>query len=227
MRKLFVVLIAAFVAMPARAAWDPTKPSEASPTRQSSEIRANWDALATAMAGVNIVADNTFLLWPSGDAANPALWSLASTAAGQTVGRTGVGLADTTQKIGDFSAKVTNAAVNDAILLQQILGSSATSELVGLSVSCGAYVLASTADRARLCVYAKTGAGKTCSTFHTGNGQWQWLTVTQEITTTPDVLQVRFELLAPGPISAYISAPTCLLGSVPPSTRSRAAGRTS
>jgi len=209
MRKSLAALaILLGLAAPLAAQWDPTKPStQGAPV--SADIRNNWNALAQTLAGVNLVADPTFLIWAAGDSAAPSYYTLAG--AGAAVARAGTGLGDTNRKVGDFAAKVTSAAAT-ATLTQQLLPTAAFTRanyLQGQTVSAGAWVRTSTAAAVRVCF--DDGIGQSCSAFHAGGSVWSWLTVSRTISGTATKLTIYLEV-ATGTITGYWSGPTAVLG---------------
>lgn len=207
MRRLLAALV--LFALPLHAQWDPSKPAQSSPTRQSQEIRLNWAAIAQGIAGQNVIADNSFLLWAAGDAAAPTMWAIDF----GSVARSGTGLGDTTKKYGDFAAKFTSGA-GTSHLSQNLVGAAYdTLTLEGLTLSCGAWVKTSVAASANLCV---TANDQTCGALHTGAGTFQWLTVVGTLAGASSTISFSLKLEGAATV-AYLSGPTCVLGSVPPS----------
>lgn len=210
MRRLIAALL--ILAPHAFAGWDQSKPSESSPTRQSSEIRANWAALAATVGAQNLVADGTFLLWAAGPTSSPTMYEF--TAAGGSIARTGVGESDTTRKYGTFAAKITTAASSSTLDQDMVSSTYDGLALEGSGYfSCGAWVKASVADVASIFVI---GNASTQSSFHTGGGTWQWLTATTTLTGSATDLLFRFQV-EPPTRTAYVSGVTCVFGQVPPS----------
>lgn len=193
--------------------WDATKPAT-SGLLVSADIRSNWTALAQTIGGVNLVADPTFLIWPDGDAAAPAHYSLSGV--GATIARTGTGLGDTVRKVGEFAVKVTSGGGATGVLEQQLLSTAAYTRadyLDGQTVSCGAWLRGvASATAIRLGIY--DGVGTTYSSYG-GNGSWSWVTATRTIDAGATLLAVRAEATS-GTITGYVSGVTCVLGPVPP-----------
>lgn len=191
--------------------WDKTKPATNS-ALVSAEIRDNWTALETSLGGANLLADPTFRVWAAGDSAAPTHYVLAG--AGAAVARTGTGLGDTSRKRGAFAAKVTSAAAT-ATLSQDLLPTSAYDDgFDSVYVSCGAWVKCSSASKARIQI--TDGATTTSSSYHTGGGAFEWLTITgHQISASATKLTFQLSVEATS-IAAIISGPTFVLGQVPP-----------
>lgn len=161
----------------------------------------------------NLAPNSDFLLWPNGDASAPAFWSVGG--AGAAIARTGTGLGDTTRsKYGDFAAKLTYGSAT-AQLLQTILSAAAFARADGLKsrkVSLGAWVKCSTAGIARLVLF--DGVTSTASSFHTGGGTFEWLTVTHTMSGSATLLQVYCQVEASG--SAYFGSVFPVISNVAP-----------
>lgn len=207
---LVVVAVTALCA-PAAAQWDATKPAQGG-ALTSADFRNNWTAIEKAIGHQNLLQDPTFLVWAAGDSASPTGYATSGT--GHAVARTGVGLADTNRRTGDFATKLVSGASATAYLTQFILPSDAYDDgFDGMPVACGAWVKTSVASAVRL--YFADGGATSVSTYHTGGGAWEWLKLTHTTSATATVLQWALEVAA-GTVTAYISAPTCLLGQIPP-----------
>lgn len=192
------------------AAWDPAKPAYRSPAI-SAEIRANWVAIAETVGSENVIADNTFLVWAAGDSAAPSYYTVAGS--GAAVARTGTGLADTSRKVGPFAAKLTSASAT-ATLSQDMLPSTAYDDSFdGLPLACGAFVSSPSASAARIAL--ADGAGTSYSAYHSGSGTWQWLTVRRTVDASATKITWLLQVET-GSNAAIVSAPTCLVGSIPP-----------
>lgn len=172
--------------------------------------------IKTILGSKNLVANDTFLIWPAGDAAAPAHWTLAGS--GAAVARTGSGLGDTTRKVGSFAAKVTYGSAT-ATLTQALLDSAVfgTADILkGLySIGVGCWVWSATGSIARIGV--TDGVTTTRSSYHTGNSAWQWLPLTaiHPISGSGTKLEVFCEVGGAG--SAYFSGFTSVLGNYLPS----------
>jgi len=195
-------------------AWNKANPPT-STALVSADHRADWSAIETALAGVNLLADPTFLIWPAGDALAPAHWVLSGAAA--AIARAGTGLGDTSRKIGAFTAKVTAGGAAVAVLEQNLLPATGfdTGWQSGVSLSMGAWVRATAASAARLRI--TDGVNTSFSSFHTGGGAYEFLTIVgHSIAATATKLAAGMEVA----ISqvGYLSGPTVLFGQIPPAT---------
>ncbi len=171
-------------------------------------------AEAGALPQTNVVLNETFLVWAAGDATAPTGWTLAGT--GAACARAGTGLGDTKRKVGDFCAKLTYGSTV-LTLSQDILPTAAfarVDHLQGTDVVLGAWVWANLASQTRL--YITDGVSSGYSSYHTGNGTWQWLTVAYTLSGSATHLEagVRVEGGAGNPV--YFSGPTLQLSSLVP-----------
>lgn len=205
-------------------AFDATKPT-ASGFLVSSEIRQNWLALQSALGGVNLVADPTFLIWPaetvntdSATTTQLAHWTLSGASA--TLRRAGVtlsgtALSDTNRRAGRHSVKMISGAGAEAVLTQSLLTTTSYDDFVeGLTFSAGCWVKCSSGSAARISIDDGFGT-PTYSSFHPGDGTWRWLTVSRTIDASATLLAVRMNIVA-GTITAYFAGYTALLGETPP-----------
>lgn len=191
------------------AAWDPAKPPT-SGALVSADIRNNWTAIGQTTATGNVLADNTFLIWPAGDAAAPAHYTLSG--AGAAVARTGTGLGDTTRKWGPYAAKITAGGGATGQLSQRVLTTTSYDDgFDGREISAGAWVFSSSAGVAGISL--SDGAGST-SSASAGAGAWTWLTVTRTIDAAATNITWNFNVNASN--NAYVSAPTVIMGPVIP-----------
>jgi hypothetical protein len=194
------------------AVWDATKPVANETPAVSANIRNNWQALQQGIGAVNLLADPTFLVWAAGDALAPTYWALSGV--GAAILRCGAGLADTNRKHGRWSARVTAGGGAFAYLTQSILAAASYDDgFDGLQVSAGAWIRAAAAGAARLRI--TDGVGTTFSAQHTGGSTWQWLTLTHTVDVSANRLEFALEV-ATGQV-AHISAPSPVIGAVPPS----------
>jgi hypothetical protein len=191
-------------------AWDRTKPT-ASSLLVSNDLRQNWSALQRSIAGVNLLGDPIFEIWPYGDAIAPAHWR--TTGAGATIARTGTGLGDTQRKVGKYAAKLTAGAGAVAQLVQSLLTTASyDSGFNGLTFAAGAWVRATAAFAARIGI--ADGFGTTYSNFHTGSGTFEWLEVTRVVAGGANKAEFVMECSASQ--AAHLSGPTVIFGEVPP-----------
>lgn len=168
--------------------------------------------LQQTLAAVNLVMNDTFLIWHSGDSAAPTGYVLSG--AGATIARTGTGLTDTERKVGKFAAKVTYGSAT-ATLMQTILDAGVMGDadiLRGQKVGLGAWVKTNVATHARLRL--DDGIVVTNSSYHTGSNSWEWLSIVVTLNNAATKLDVGFQVEASG--SAYISGLTLLLSDFAP-----------
>lgn len=175
-------------------------------------------AVTAAEAGelptTNCVLNETFIIWAAGDSAAPSGWTLAGT--GAAVARAGTSLADTKRKVGDFCAKVTYGSAT-LTLSQDVLPTAAFSRVDHLKnedAAFGAWVWADAASQAR--VYVNDGVTTTYSSYHTGDGSWQWLSLSHTISGSGTKLTVGIAVGSGAANPAYFSGPTLVFGSVKP-----------
>jgi hypothetical protein len=214
-RRFVAIVLVAVLALTqaAHAAWDKSKP-QAGPNSAavSADIRNNWAAIETAVGGVNLLADPTFIIWPSGDTTAPAHWVLAG--ASSTIARTGTGLGDTQRKVGLYAAKVTAGGGAVATLLQNLLPTTAYDDgFDNVPVSMGAWVRGTAASKCRLEI--TDGATTSFSAFHTGGSTFEWLTISgHTISASATKLAAGLEVAISA--TCHISGPTFIIGQVPP-----------
>jgi hypothetical protein len=212
-RRLVSLALACLLALTSMtdAGWDKTKP----PTNGaavSADIRANWASIETAVGGVNLLADPTFLIWAAGDAAAPTHWVF--TGAGATIARTGTGLGDTNRKVGPYAAKVTAGGGAVAVLEQQLLTTTSfDASFQGRSVSMGAWVRCTAGSAGRIRIV--DGVNTSYSAFHTGGSTFEWLTISgHSISGSATRLTAAMEVAVSQ--ACHLSGPTFVLGDIPP-----------
>lgn len=181
-------------------------------------LKTQASLITAAQAGelptTNCVLNDTMIIWAAGDAAAPTGWTLAGT--GAAVARAGTSLADTKRKVGDFCAKLTYGSAT-LTLSQDVLPTAAFSRvdhLQGEDVALGAWVWANAASQAR--VYVTDGVTTTYSSYHTGDGSWQWLSLAHTISGSGTKLTVGIAVGSGAANPAYFSGPTLVFGSVKP-----------
>lgn len=168
--------------------------------------------LGSVIGAKNILWNENFLMWPFGDAAAPVGWTLSGS---PVIARCGTGLTDTARKVGPFCASVTYGAAS-GFVAQTVLDAGVwpvSDFLEGLDISAGAWIKTSIASHARIYIYS-VGGGTTYSSYHTGSGNWEWLTVTVEVSAAATNLEVGAAVHSAGTI--YVSGMTAIVGSVPP-----------
>ena len=179
--------------------------------------QSNLAALADVQAAIghgNWVYNDDLLIWAAGDAATPTGYILSG--AGASVARTGVGLGDTSTKVGPFSMKVTRAGA-DVYALQYIMNPSSFAArgeyFKGRKFGFGAWAKSALPGTTRMAFY--DGATLTYSGYHAGDGQWSWLsgvhTVSQNATLLGPMCRVDNSAG-----SGYFSGLTALPGPIAP-----------
>jgi hypothetical protein len=118
--------------------------------------------------------------WSDGAAAAPDNWSL--TGAGASVARSA------TMKIDLYSTEVTRAGADC------YLGHTAANPTTynGRELTMGAWIKAADANTGRITIY--TDSGSTSSSYHTGGGAWEFITVTHEIEFDATTIELRCEV---------------------------------
>ncbi len=170
----------------------------------SAAIRANWQAMDQSLGGVNLLADPTPLIWPAGDAADPAHW--VTSGAGAAIARE-----TSITKIGAMNAKLTYDSAT-AYYTQDILPSGDYDDgFDGEFFSAGAWVYSNSSD-ARIGI--QDGATSTYSSAHPGDSDWSWLPMVHQISASATNIDYRLKVNSAG--FAIMSMPTVLYGLVPP-----------
>lgn len=171
-------------------------------------------AEAAELPTTNCVLNDTFIIWAAGDSAAPTGWTLAGT--GAACARAGTGLADTKRKVGNFCAKLTFGSAT-LTLSQDVLPTAAFSRVDHLKsepVGFGAWVWADAASQSR--VYVTDGVTTGYSSYHTGDGSWQWLSVEHTLSGSATKLQVGIAVGSGAANPAYFSGPTLIFGDIAP-----------
>lgn len=200
--------------------WDKTKPATGG-NLVSADIRNMWGATESALFGVNLVADPIFELWAGGDSVAPTWWTYIA-GAGGTIARAGTGLADTAvdansvkpvgSAAGAWCPKLVYGSASQR-LRQMLLGATGVTYFKNEPFSAGMWVRATAASGGRISL--NDGIANSHSSYHTGDGTWQWLTCTM----ASGINSAATGLWIQGFNDAgtvYLSAPTVVRGSVPP-----------
>lgn len=184
--------------------WDRTEPSAGS-YLQSGDIRQGWEAIDESLHGVNLLADPTYLIWPEGDAADPAHW--VSSGAGVAIARE-----TSIRKAGAMCAKLTYGSAA-AYLDQDILPSGDYDDgFDGADFSAGCWVYSNSSDAK---IGIEDGVLTTgYSSAHAGDSAWSWLTCTHTIDDSATEITFRQKVGDTG--IGYFSWPTVVKGSIPP-----------
>lgn len=168
---------------------------------------------------INLLGNDTFLLWPNGDALAPDYWVLGG--AGAAVARTGNGLADTQRKHNSFAARLTGGGAANATLTQTLIaaGDYAVTTLRDRYIAFGVRCKTTVANQARMVV--SDGVSSKLSTLHTGGAAtgpegdgWEWLFGVFQVSNS--ATQLLCELVAPVGTAAYFSGATMVFADVAP-----------
>lgn len=126
----------------------------------------------------NLIDNWSFEDWTAGASSDPDGWE--SIGAGSSIARD-----DTTEKVGTYCCKLTRSGaytyINQDIPFYW--------NYKGKTLTMGTWVKATVADRARLRI--DDGVGPVTSSFHTGGGDWEWLTVSIDVASNATELQVQ------------------------------------
>ena len=122
----------------------------------------------------NHIDNGDFAQWSNGTSAAPDGWRLS--------GHTGGAIAreETIKKIGAYSAKLTSTTVAGQYnyLWRDVHDSFGIAYWRGRTITVGAWLWCDTASALRICVSDGVWSG---GTYHPGDGQWHWVTVTHTI----------------------------------------------
>jgi hypothetical protein len=178
--------------------------------RLNEQLRDNMDYLHALPAasgwGHNYVRNGHFAGWLAGASAAPDAWVLDAPAGS-------VAREDAIVKVGTYSAKVTNAA-NWGQLYQNIPADLVT-QLRGQSITLGAWVYASAAERGFISV--TDGITVTDSAYHTGAAGWEFLTVTLSAAVDPAATAVSVWMMvaAGAAVDVYFDGVMLTAGPLP------------
>lgn len=173
----------------------------------SGDMRANFLATRRHMASVNLLQDPLFECWPSTDALVPSTWRLSG--GGAAIARQTLAA---NVAVGDMSALVTFGAA-PAVLAQSILDTLGYNPFFdGRVVTAGCFVKTSTAGIAR--VRIADGAGTTDSSFHTGSGVFEFLSVERVVDLAATNLELQLRVEAAG--NAIFSGAVFLFSDIKP-----------
>ena len=162
--------------------------------RLNAQLRDNAQYLYDAInPGINLIANGSFRSWMAGASADPDGWTSAGS--GAAIAR------DTDEKVDTYAAKLTNGASN-AATLSQTIQDEFEAQLLGKTMTFGAYVKCSTASRVRLVI--EDGTNTYNGDYHTGGGDYEWLHVSGAIDSGATSITVKLEIVAGDAISAYL-----------------------
>lgn len=183
-------------------------------------------AVQGALAGfrnlslVNLLGNDTFLIWPAGNVLAPSYWALSGV--GSAIQRTGSGLADGARKHGPFAARVTSGGGAAAVLTQTLIaaGDFGMTALVGRFIAFGVRARTGSAGGATAKFF--DGVSSTFSNLHSGSltggpegDGWEWLFGVHQVNAGATTLQILLETSSGGTI-AYWSGAAAVLSDTPP-----------
>ncbi len=161
-----------------------------------SDIQAN-------LGGVNLIPNDTFLLWSGGDTTAPDYYVLA----GSTLARCGTGLGDTTRKVGKFCCSLTNAGTLTRTMVDAGAWPAAD-HLETQNVAFGCWIKTSIASHARIRV--TDGSVTTNSDYHTGGGTWEFIGAVHPVSAAATKLELVLVVASNG--AAHFSGLVAMLG---------------
>lgn len=183
------------------------------PTVQDEKVyrlgRLSWVRYADDVDGVflrsspNLVANSQFDAWGAGASAAPSGWVLAGAAG--TVARASSGVAR-----GYYGATLTRAGADTT--LTQTIGL-LNAQIAGESVTMGCWVRATVASRARIGI--SDGLTTTYSSYHTGGGGDELLTVTKALSASATGLSVIASVDTGDTSATFSNAVSVEGGSIP------------
>lgn len=138
---------------------------------RAKEITTNNQTWSAEDASCNNIVPNwSFETWSAGASAAPDGWILGGT--GATIARE-----STIVKHDTYSAKITSSSTNEAYLEYKFYDE----DYDGETMTVGAWVYSNVAGTAKIMII--DGSGSTSSSYHTGSGDWEWLTASRELDT--------------------------------------------
>lgn len=150
----------------------------------------------------NVLSNGNFESWSLGETSAPDGWYAG---AGTTLYRDG-----TNKKIGIYSASLTSPNGAQGYIYQQITD---LTYYRGRTVTLGGWV--KTSVPARVTIYIQDGISSAISPYHTGSGNWEFLTVPFVINNAATELTIFCIIYIPGtPITAYFDGMILVQGSI-------------
>jgi len=187
--------------------WDKTKPVEDG-LYISGDLRANFAAMEYFQPR-NCLLDPLTLIWAGGDSTFPTHYN-ASGGGSPTYTR----ISATHLKVGPYSLSIT-PGTGAANVNQNILDvGDFDTDLRGEYFSAGAWVKSSSASDARIRIWDGLGGSEGYSSYHTGGGAFEWLSVTRRLDgSTADRVVYAMETTA---AIGYFSGSTVIAGPIAP-----------
>lgn len=168
---------------------------------------------ALQIGATNLACNDDYLIWPNGDAAAPSYVTLFGGVV-PTIARTGSGLADTNTKVGPYSMSMVFGS-NPSGYYRTIISTTAAAKLGHLKGSqkfaAGIWVKCATANAVR--VFIDDGSAVSFSSYHTGDGTWQFLTIAPT-TWSGGATQLLFGLRMEAASTAYVSGDTIIASDI-------------
>lgn len=168
---------------------------------------------ALQIGATNLACNDDYLLWPNGDTSVPSYVTLFG-GVSPTIARTGSGLADTNTKVGPFSMSLVFAS-NPCGYYRTIISATAATNLGHLKGSqkfaAGIWVKCATANVVR--VFIDDGAAVTYSSYHPGDGTWQFLTIAPTAW-SGGATQLLFGLRMEAASTAWVSGDTIVASDI-------------
>jgi hypothetical protein len=169
--------------------------------------------LQADLGGVNLIPNDTFLLWSGGDTVAPDYYVLA----GSTAARCGTGLVDTTRKVGKFCISLTNAGTLTRTMVDAAAWPAAD-HLETLKIGFGCWIKSSIASHAR--IYMTDGSATTYTDhrdgvqdaayiWHSGGGAFEFLSGVHTVSAAATKLELVLDVASNG--TAYFSGLIAIL----------------
>jgi len=152
----------------------------------------------------NLLLNGTFNFWYAGTSVAPDAWITSGTG---TITREGTIVKDSTLA-SNYSAKIINGASSAYSLIHNLHPYDVFSK--DITFSC--WVYASDANRVRLTL--RHASSYTYSSYHTGSGNWEELTVTKTMSTY-NTAQASITISSGTAITVYVDEAIVVKGSVP------------
>lgn len=168
---------------------------------------------ALQIGATNLACNDDYLLWPNGDTSNPS-YVTPFGGTPPTIARCGSGLADTNTKVGPYCMSLVFGS-NPCGYYRTIISTTAAALLGHLKGSqkfaAGIWVKCSTANAVR--AYMNDGVTVTYSSYHTGDGTWQFLTIAPTAWNAA-ATQLLLGLLMEAASTAYVSGDTIVASDI-------------
>jgi hypothetical protein len=176
--------------------------------------------LRSQLGAVNLLSNDTFLIWPAGDTSLPADWVTASGSATYARSGSGISSPNDKQKAGLFALAITNAGKVEQQVIPAAQFTNSSAEIFkGTKFAFGCWVYATIASHAR--IYLDDGGTPTTSKYHSGTAGWEFISVkadlsqlVHQVSATATKLHFGLEVASAG--TAWFSGPTLLYSDFAP-----------